>query len=1270
MANIITRETGPTAKGSPLTNTEVDNNFINLNAELATKLPLSGGTLTGSTVISVNDNTNSALRITQVGTGNALLVEDEANPDSSPFVINAAGNVGVGTTTPSAKLSLQQTGLSANTNMFNSVTEHTNSSVAFYDLDLYSPTVAGGGSTMLRFRKAGGTLASPAIVNTNSISGRLGSQIHDGAAFYDNALFVFSADGTPALNSTPGKIQIYTTPAGSAGGLAERMRITSAGNVGIGTSAPGQRLTVFSGTASSAIAEFTGVNPNRGLKISTALIASTNDSGVILDAQEATNGTMILATRSTERMRIDSAGNVGIGTSAPTAKLDISGNSLHLTETSANLDTFKVLVDSGGAGYSHTYLKGQAYTLATYTNPQASNYTVNSNVYSAQSSGVISSLALVLGAGAAERMRITSAGDVGIGTTTPASKLGVAGTLTVSNGGSISIPSTSIITAFDESPIDSTGHVFTQKIYPTISYAGTDFVSGDSIISSEISATLKPSVSLPSGTLFAYGLSAVISTDVNSVGTFSNHDIRAVYGNVYHYSNSNLPRMVGVAGRTYNRGTGTVTDAYSFWARNNTNTGGGGLTSSHGLYIDNITSAVNNYGITSLVSAGANKWNIYASGTANNHFAGSLGIGTTSIPTSVSIGGATGTSLGISINPQGWNNALHRLTVPTNGDTSVWSFNYSGSAVDYSGYATSSISVGNGAILFSTNTTNTAPTERMRLDATGTLGVGVVPSAWGTGFKVAQVGTSSVVGNAINGASFNSNWYFDNATARYIDTGTATRYLQTNGTHRWFNAPSGTAGTAVTLTETVRIDTSGNFGIGISSPTYKLDVIGSVGATARLGKALITDDSPFVTGANINSGTSALAIGMTGSNQIHFFTTNLERMRVTSAGDVGIGTTTPGVKLDVVGADNSGLQYRTSTRSIGVGQISGVASLYAGSGTELAFHIGSEHMRLTSAGNLGIGTTSPGSKLDVVGTTMAFRNGNLGTAGSLDVGLAVASPVSARISFGTDNTGWQMRFAKNVSGTYTDYVTITDGGNVGIGTVTPGVKLDINGSARIANASSLLWFNHNSTANGPSITGSSDTLQVSSGPNGPGRGALLLLGHNNTTLQTDAGFLELKATQTGSAEAYISLSTGGSNERMRITSTGNVGIGTSTPGYKLEVNGSFAATSKSFLIPHPTKSGKKLRHGSLEGPEHGVYVRGKTQTNVIELPEYWTKLVDPDSITVQLTPIGKHQKLYVEKIEGNKVYIANDNMLSSAINCFYYIQAERVDVDKLEVEID
>jgi hypothetical protein len=111
--------------------------------------------------------------------------------------------------------------------------------------------------------------------------------------------------------------------------------------------------------------------------------------------------------------------------------------------------------------------------------------------------------------------------------------------------------------------------------------------------------------------------------------------------------------------------------------------------------------------------------------------------------------------------------------------------------------------------------------------------------------------------------------------------------------------------------------------------------------------------------------------------------------------------------------------------------------------------------------------------------------------------------------------------------------------------------------------------------------------------------------------------------------------------------------------------GHFTATSKSFLIDHPTKPGKKLQYGSLEGPENGVYVRGRlTDDNEILLPDYWTGLVDADTITVQLTPIGSHQNLYVHEIKDNKVIVGG------VVDCFYTVYGERKDVDKLIVEFE
>jgi len=103
---------------------------------------------------------------------------------------------------------------------------------------------------------------------------------------------------------------------------------------------------------------------------------------------------------------------------------------------------------------------------------------------------------------------------------------------------------------------------------------------------------------------------------------------------------------------------------------------------------------------------------------------------------------------------------------------------------------------------------------------------------------------------------------------------------------------------------------------------------------------------------------------------------------------------------------------------------------------------------------------------------------------------------------------------------------------------------------------------------------------------------------------------------------------------------------------------------KDFDIPHPTKDGWRLRHVCIEGPTADVYVRGKLKgSNTIELPEYWRKLVDPETITVTLTPIGSHQELYVDKIEwGTKIIIKTNS--GSTINCYYTVYGERADTDK------
>ena len=130
--------------------------------------------------------------------------------------------------------------------------------------------------------------------------------------------------------------------------------------------------------------------------------------------------------------------------------------------------------------------------------------------------------------------------------------------------------------------------------------------------------------------------------------------------------------------------------------------------------------------------------------------------------------------------------------------------------------------------------------------------------------------------------------------------------------------------------------------------------------------------------------------------------------------------------------------------------------------------------------------------------------------------------------------------------------------------------------------------------------------------------------------------------------------------------TGNTGV------FSTEVSaaGITLTTRKPFDIPHPTKKGYRLRHVCLEGPESGVYYRGRlTGKNVIELPEYWRGLVDAETITVTLTQIKTSQDLIVDGIEwGTRVKVRSGN--GTDIDCFYLVHAERKDGEKLIVEYE
>lgn len=136
-----------------------------------------------------------------------------------------------------------------------------------------------------------------------------------------------------------------------------------------------------------------------------------------------------------------------------------------------------------------------------------------------------------------------------------------------------------------------------------------------------------------------------------------------------------------------------------------------------------------------------------------------------------------------------------------------------------------------------------------------------------------------------------------------------------------------------------------------------------------------------------------------------------------------------------------------------------------------------------------------------------------------------------------------------------------------------------------------------------------------------------------------------------------------------LTLTGATVNGTTATFTGLVSAGSFSANSKTFNISHPSPGKEDLRlvHGCLEGPEHGVYVRGRiTNRKEISLPAYWKDLVDVRTMTISLTPIGSHQNVIIKRFDAEKVYLQAQGGMP--IDCFYHIYGERKDIDRLVIE--
>jgi hypothetical protein len=137
----------------------------------------------------------------------------------------------------------------------------------------------------------------------------------------------------------------------------------------------------------------------------------------------------------------------------------------------------------------------------------------------------------------------------------------------------------------------------------------------------------------------------------------------------------------------------------------------------------------------------------------------------------------------------------------------------------------------------------------------------------------------------------------------------------------------------------------------------------------------------------------------------------------------------------------------------------------------------------------------------------------------------------------------------------------------------------------------------------------------------------------------------------------------------------NIGIGTTNPSYKLQVNGNFAAISKSFRIPHPSKDSGELVYGSLESPYHGIRLTGRDKTSkgkcVVDLPYYIKDLIYEENCAIQITNYGHAKILFVDKVDISKncfTIKVSRPKAGEELEFFWDFTAIRKDIEQLEVE--
>ena len=473
---------------------------------------------------------------------------------------------------------------------------------------------------------------------------------------------------------------------------------------------------------------------------------------------------------------------------------------------------------------------------------------------------------------------------------------------------------------------------------------------------------------------------------------------------------------------------------------------------------------------------------------------------------------------------------------------------------------------------------NAGASEKMRILSNGNVGIG-------TSSPTCNLEIRGHSGEAESRVGLSSSDGTQNAAIAHVNDGSPRLSLRVGGFESTVDALS--------------ILNDGKVGIGTSSPVSALELAGTDTIDARLSFSQTTASKS----GNLQQGSQGLGISALGAdNKIFLATAGVDHFTLTSSGNVGIGTTAPDAPLTVHNSSDPEIRFGyNSTSGHRINWDSSKVFLEAdpddnNTNSTIGFRVdGSEKVRIDSDGNFGIGSTNPSHLLDVRGDapTLMLRNtGAIGTSSELRLGVADNRHSYIKSERKDSGNGHSLEFGTNTGASSPEARMLIDTeGNVGIGTTNPSGKLHLYGDgpalqvednsgpvakvyAGDAEVQFGSWSNHPVRFN----VGASEKMRILSNGNvGIGTtdpsGILTIGGENSPEIKlisdfnsefadaaisvNEAGSVTINADPSNNSSTYDTnfRVTVDGDEHMRISSNGNVGIGTASPLTKLDVHG-------------------------------------------------------------------------------------------------------------------